>query len=175
MSRLLLVLYPSFLSFSLIVGRPAYFGRPARLADNAKAASREMSPRCHVARHLLNLTSAGDGGLDRSALDLATPARKAVGGQVLPCREGYFDRLKRLIESHCGVTQDLSGGPNVCQLEPRSRLVAAAGGHPSGSLMLGDGSADSRKLEAEGCRPWQRSIGPNARRLRAFLGKVGGA
>ena len=38
-------------------------------------------PKCHVARHLFNLTSADDGGLDRSALDLATAARKAQAGR----------------------------------------------------------------------------------------------
>jgi hypothetical protein len=63
------------LSAQLVVGRPAYFGRPCKARSITPRRLRgKCRPKCHVARHLFNLTSDGVEGLDRSALDLASGA-----------------------------------------------------------------------------------------------------
>jgi hypothetical protein len=58
-----------------------------------KTASRDVSQSATSQGPCSTLRPPGDGGLDRSALDLATAARIAVGGQVLPGRAAFTNHF----------------------------------------------------------------------------------
>jgi len=62
-------------------------------------------------RHLFNLRSAGNGGLDRSESDLVTAARIAVAGRSCLVAKGRVTAPRAGLDRHYGVDRDLSDWP----------------------------------------------------------------